>query len=86
MCQLNHKSVQISEFVQINEAHSFLQGVLFNYSNRTYTTQIKRSLYDKIRAVTYTVQIIEGSDNRGSTVLVCKSIANMCTQLVDQNA
>ena len=36
VCQLNHKSVQISEFV-LNEAHSFIYGVLFNYSNRTYT-------------------------------------------------
>ena len=24
MCQFNHKSVQITEFVQINESHSFI--------------------------------------------------------------
>ena len=37
VCQLNHKSVQISEFVRINEAHTFIYRALLKYSNRTYT-------------------------------------------------
>jgi len=35
--ELNHKSVQISEFVWINEAHYFICVTLLNYSNRAYT-------------------------------------------------
>jgi len=36
LCQLDHKSVQISEFVWINEAHWFLYRAMLNYSNTTY--------------------------------------------------
>ena len=35
--QLNHKSVQISEYVWINKANLFVNRALLNYSNRTYT-------------------------------------------------
>ena len=59
LCHLNHKSVQISEFVQISEAHSL---IIQNYSNRTYTSSSKYS----VKTVSRTVRIIEGSDNRGS--------------------
>ena len=33
LCQLHHKSVQISEFVRISEAHSLICKVVIKYSN-----------------------------------------------------
>ena len=48
LCHLYHKSVQISEFVRISEAHSLIYKVMIKYSNRTHTTLIEHTLGVKI--------------------------------------
>jgi len=45
LCASSITSVQISEFVQISEAHSLIYKVMINYSNKTYTTLIEQSKY-----------------------------------------
>ena len=53
---------QACELVCIHEAHSFVHRTLINYPNRTYTTLLPN------RTVTFTVQIIERTDYKESTV------------------
>ena len=54
---------QACELVCIHEAHSFVHRTLINYRNRTYTTLILPN-----RTVTFTVQIIEHTGYKESTV------------------
>jgi len=53
----HHKSVQISEFVQISEAYSFICKVVINYSNRTYTTLIEHSTWSQSTLIEQSVML-----------------------------
>ena len=68
--KFHHKSVQLSKFVWITEAHSFIYEVLIKYSNRTYTWSENTLIEQRVVPLFgCTIQITKGSDNRGPIVL-----------------
>ena len=49
LCQVHHKSVKISEFVWISEAHSLIYTVVINYTLIEHTLGVEVILFVKLR-------------------------------------